>query len=194
MKKFFSLSASLAVLIVSGCSFLPTPSNRPINYYDIGFPGKTYHTGANLVINPLTGRAGQELRMVFRDSSNRIKFDTFNRWSCSPNELVRRFLQLALKDKSDSTPDLAVRGEIIRFDGSLNKKCVNLVIKFTLTPPSDNDNILSQKIYKTTVPVTEIKATAYAEAMSSAMNTITGKLAEDIKQLQKKSDTKSIKK
>jgi ABC-type uncharacterized transport system auxiliary subunit len=193
--KLYILRVTAAALImmplIQGCSIFPVPESHSVRYYDIGFPEKQYCTGLNLSISPLTGGRGDESRMVFRTTDNRVSFDPYNRWSFTPSALVRRYLQLAFKNCSrPEAVDYIVSGEILRFDGDLQDNTAHLVIKFEIRSPENiSDELIGKKIYSSTVKTSRKSATAFAEAMGAAMKEITELFADDIRELKKKLET-----
>ncbi len=186
MKKILMfLLPVIFVLIVSGCSIFPPPPDIEINYYDIGFPLKTINPETGIYLNTFDGGIGNESKMVFRDSSNNVQFDSFNRWCFPPAKLIQRYLSLAFDDKKIAPVTYLISGEIIRFDGDLTKKTANLSLKIDIKSTRDNE-LVSSEVYQIEKPVQEKTATAYAAAMENGIVEITKKIEKQIKQIEKK--------
>jgi len=189
MKKliaFFFAGASL--LIITSCSILPSPKVIEISYFDIGFPAKQYTTDVGVQFSPFIGGVGGETKMVFREATNVIRFDPYNRWSTSPAKLIQCYLLLGLKNKNNKI-NYVMNGELLRFDCDLNQKTANIALRITIKPykPKSHDkNFIYQVIYTSSVPVTEKKASAYAKAMGKAMDEITAKIADNLKNMESK--------
>ena len=190
MKKLilFLFSGTLILLIANACSILPSPQKTKITYYDIGAPEKIYNIPSGIQFPPIMGGVGDEPKMVFKTSSNIIKFDPFNRWADSPAKLVRCYMILALNNKTQ-TINYVMNGEILRFDCDLKKKTVNLAIKITIKSykaKKADKRFISQIIYESSIPIKEKTGTAYAEAMEQAIAEITKKAAHSLTTVKKK--------
>jgi len=189
MKKLIIfLCAGTSLFINSACSILPSPAKVEITYYDLGTPDKIYEIPAGIQFPPIMGGVGDETKMVFKGSSNTIKFDPFNRWADSPAKLVRCYMTLALKNKTN-TINYVMNGEILRFDCDLEKKTANIAIKITLKSykaKKADKRFISQIIYSESVPIKEKSGTAYAEAMQKAIAQITKQIADQLTQAKKR--------
>lgn len=181
MKKFnLVIYMGIILFILNGCSIFPSPLSVDINYYDIGFPEKTINPEAGIIVMPFSGGIGTEPRMIFRGSSNKIQFDAYNRWCFSPAKLIQRYMSLAFDDNKISTVHFLVSGDILRFEGDLVNKTANLSLKVDIHSYQLNE-LISSEVYNVSIPVKEITATSYAEAMGKAMGKTIDKIAVQIK-------------
>ena len=186
MKRLSSVILSvIGVVLLSSCSILPKPTVTEIHYYDIGFPEKNINTELAISVLTFTGGVGADSRMVFRNNTNKVQFDAYNRWSYSPAKLVQRYLSLAFDDNKIAPTMYMVKGEILRFDGNIENKTANLSMKIDTSPVEGNTTI-SSEVYSVSIPVKNETATAYAEAMQKAMHVITLKIEKQLKSLKKR--------
>ena len=182
------ISTGVLLIILSACSIFPSPSSVKIHYYDIGVPGKNYKPKVSMQILPFIGGVGDENRMVFRKSSNSIEFDSYNRWANIPSKMVQCYLTLAF---SNNNSDIAysMTGEVLKFEGDLDKKTANIAVKIIISSRKNLDRdekYSSQFVYTSSVPVKKESAHAYAIAMEKAMKDITGQIAKQIQKLKSK--------
>ena len=189
MKKLMtSISAGAALLMISACSIFPSPRSLTIHYYDIGSPQKQHKSKVGVQIFPFIGGVGDEARMVFRHASNNVQFDSYNRWANSPAKLIQCYLSLALNNNKTEI-DYSMTGEVLRFEGNIEKKTANIAIKITLKSTKknkDKKSYLSQIVYSSSVPVEKETATAYAVAMEKAIAKVTQQIVKQIQTLKKK--------
>jgi len=177
---YLVISTGLLLFILNGCSIFPSPLKVDINYYDIGFPKEMVDPGTGINVMPFQGGVGTEPRMIFRDSSNRIQFDPYNRWSFSPAKLVQRYLSQSFSDEKESKIKFYIQGEVLRFDGDLESDTSNISLKVDIYSIKTN-YLISSKTYSVSVPVKEKTATEYAKAMEKGMGQLVPKIASQIK-------------
>ena len=182
-----SITAVAALLMVSACSVFPKPQDIPTHYYDIGLPSKQYHSNIGVQIFPFVGGVGDEVRMTFRKSSNRVEFDSYNKWANSPAKLVQCYLAFALNNNNVQV-DYSMTGEILKFECNLHKKTADLAVKITLKSEKkdkDNQRRIYQEVFSSSIPVEQETASAYAAGMSQAMADITQQIIKKVENLKK---------
>ena len=178
----FSALAALPLFIFTACSIIPEPEAIQVNYYDIGFPVKTYSGLPSIKINTFSGTLGNETKMLFRTAPNKISIDIYNQWSQAPSNLLQRYFILAFTDNGAAAPEYILNGKILRMEGDLEKMQADIVVRVTVQRSSDSTVVLNT-VLQASAPFKTKSASAFAEAMGTAVAEITQQLADKIKPL-----------
>ncbi len=183
-KIVLKIPAMMAVLALWGCSIFPAPNTRSTAYHDLGFPAETFLLPAPVDIKHFDGSIGGRTKMCFRSGGNRIKMDSFNRWSQPPAGLLQQYLALAIRgdDKNKKQGVFEISGEMIRFDGDIDEKTANVTVLVNVSKVKDNvSSPVLQRIFSSTVPFDGQNASSFAKAMGTAVEKIAATLAAEIK-------------
>lgn len=164
---------ALLLSLTMGCSLLPEGSQPPIHFFDIGFPEANPPLGVEVTVKRFRKNGPFGEQMVFRDSSNTLRIDEFNRWSDSPDELLLRYLTLAFGEETDpaiKAAPLVLTGTLLRFDADLTDQTANVIVEVALT--TDDDQVVLKKIIREKVPAESNNASSYAKAMEQAVHNL----------------------
>lgn len=182
------LAAACAVALMTGCGLLfESASYTPVNYYDIGRPQRHKTPPVAIKMGTVKCEGPENSRMAFRTSPTCVKFDEFNRWSQTPDRLVKRYLLLYLNDPAladvdtEPTTILTVDLKIICFECDLTSGRAVLIVDIAVKKAS-SDAIWSGTYHEET-ELNGKTASAYSEAMSKAAQTVADKFSQKLLEL-----------
>lgn len=192
--KSFWLAALIPVtLSLTGCglfSFFETNPYHPVCYFDLGAPSETDNLGIpGIQINPVLSEGPYGPQMAFRSGEYQVEFDDYNRWSQEPNKMTRRYLVGRLNGgetaAQNAPPTYCLDAALIDFIGQLSEKDSEkgnyalFTISVTLRDMKTS-SILWQRIFTEKAPMDNRSATAFAKAMSQAVDRATRKIRDQI--------------
>lgn len=177
MKKLFF---ALLAVFLAGCSIFPKPDTTAVTFFDIQPPQTITSSGTAPKVMVLTFHSESTYgsRMVFKMNDHQIKFDEFNRWAASPDEMVRTMLTAYLSGNKEQNgpPELSIEGDVLKFYCDLPNKNVNITIAVTVREyPSQK--IIWCEVFSRNVKIEQDTAGNFAAAASKG----TLEIAEAIK-------------
>jgi ABC-type uncharacterized transport system auxiliary subunit len=178
MKKLSILSG--LCLLLFGCSIFPKPQSPQLNYFSIGIPQQQMVKVRLVKVQSVSSLTGNDVKMHFKTSTGKIEVDPFNRWISSPVNQIQRYLTIAMAPKAASSNPLTLETKLLTFENNLTTKAVTLTLLVTV---KEQREVKFEQLFTETVQVNGVNATAYANAMSRAMNNISARIAEKINSL-----------
>ena len=121
--------------------------------------------------------------MCFRSGGNKIRLDSFSRWSQPPASLLQRYLALAIRGTVNGNSDtVEISGEIMRFDGDLDSKTAHICLLATVSKVNDDgSDLILRDIFSATMPFDGKSTSSFTKAMGAAAEKIAADLAARIK-------------
>ena len=181
MKKLFILSGFC--LLVAGCSIFPKPQTPQVNYFSLGVPDEQMVKQRLVKVQMVDALTGYTTAMCFKTDAGKVEIDQFNRWITSPATQIQRYLTVAMATQMSASgrqTALIMTTKLLTFDCNLNHKTANLTLLVTV---KEHDKVKYKQLFTEKVDVTGNTATAYASAMSMAMNKIAVEIATNINSL-----------
>jgi ABC-type uncharacterized transport system auxiliary subunit len=181
MKKLFIVSG--LCLLVAGCSIFPKPQTPQVNYFSIGVPSEQMVEKRLVKVQTVSSLIGYATTMRFKTAAGKVEVDQFNRWITSPATQIQRYLTIAMAPEvSGGAPKaiLTMATQLLTFENNLSHKSVTLTLLVTV---KEKNKVKYEQLFTEKVNVSGANATAYANAMSMAMNKITVKIAAKINSL-----------
>ena len=183
------IPAFCAITVLSGCGLIfNSPSYTPVNYYDLGRPLSHKTPPVRIKIGTVRCEGPENTRMTFRVSRTHVQFDEYNRWDQSPEKMLRRFLMQyindpALSDGNVDKPTLILDLRLLCFECDLTKNQAFLVVEALAKKPAPGEQLVLSETYHQSIDLKDKTATAYAEAMSTAVHAMTSKLTQKLIEL-----------
>ena len=178
MKKLFILSGFCLLLV--GCSIFPKPQTPQLNYFSIGVPKRQMVKIGRVKVQSVSSLTADDAKMHFKTSTGKIEVDQFNRWISSPVNQIQRYLTIAMAPKANSKRPLTLETQLLTFENNLSNKSVTLTLLITV---KENREVKFEQLFTENIKVNGVNATAYANAMSIAMNKISVRIATKIDSL-----------
>jgi hypothetical protein len=125
----------LLLLITTSCIFRPY---QQVDYYDIVTkPAEEASTQPNVDFPLVTVQGPFRTKMVFRITKHKIMFDEFNRWSQTPDSLLKRYMEQSFpKNPKNEKKPFKVTVKILNIEGDrFNKKTV-FSAEYTIKTPN----------------------------------------------------------
>jgi ABC-type uncharacterized transport system auxiliary subunit len=122
--------------------------------------------------------------MAFRQGSNQLMFDEFNRWTSRPSAMLENYFNMRFQESTEEgkkSNGLAIDGEILRFEMNLDRTTADLAVLVTVSDSSGKECL--KKIYAESVIAKDKSASAFASAMSEAVSKIIANIDTDTKKL-----------
>ena len=178
MRYYTTLIFSTILLVTVGCSIFPTPKAHKIHYYSIGSP-TSIPLNYNVQVLSVLSNGNNQQEILFTKSDTQIAVDGLNNWILTPNELVQRYLTLALSPTHPNTSKkhIQLSAKLLTFESNLKNKTTTIALLVTL---SNGSTIHSEKLFCATKKVAGNTATAYANAMHETISDITKQIATEI--------------
>ncbi|MCK5843317.1 MAG: membrane integrity-associated transporter subunit PqiC [Victivallales bacterium] len=137
----FPVAASLALAFATGCGVLSTEPYQEAFVYDLGVPSTINKSKIPLKIGRFKTEGPYKSRMVLRRPGNRLDFNDYKKWACSPELMLSRYLALALETPSvplgkKQAPSFNVSGSILVFETEQSGKTVTLIADYDIRDSS----------------------------------------------------------
>ncbi|NOY75494.1 MAG: hypothetical protein GXP32_06850 [Kiritimatiellaeota bacterium] len=176
----------VALVYLVGCNIFPKRVDVPVYYYDITGPSDGAALNVPLKLSSVDCVFSERMSMMFRDGSNSVRIDDFNKWSYLPSALLRRYFIVFLSDSArmnkeskPKVPVLLLRINVVRFDCDLVKRTANTAILFTVYDSKTSKMIWRRLITAEKKSRTET-ASGFAAAMSSAIAETASRMVSEL--------------
>ena len=179
MKHFFLLIIMLTlVTITTSCIFRP-PST--IKYYDINLPKPDNGNTIDVTFPIITTKGPYRTKMVWRKNKRDLYFDDMNRWTQSPDNLLKKYLELSfLKNTMSKSKPYKVYIEILLCEFNQDTKEVIFVAKYKIKSPNGKEQQYAIRLQRKNK---EINADVFADSMSEIFKEFADKIKLQIKQM-----------
>lgn len=175
------------LILLTGCSLFR--STQETTYFD--FDRSPLANSPNLGIlvpQRFASTLPSSTKMIFQFPGNEVKYDMYNNWSQTPQDLVARYFTLYFNNPEKSIPlasamKYTMDGSIYEFECDTNSKEVVFTIGIILK--GKNDSLILAKLYGSKVKMEKLSASDFAGAMSKAVDNVAIQIQEDILELNK---------
>ena len=176
MKKILIIFPVL--LLLSGCGILSTEPYIKTYFFDIGSPAARINA-ANFKVDNITFSTASMYRqkMVFRIAPSTVLFDEYNRWSMSPDALIRRSFVMAVADNTsgyqdDKIPHYSIEGQIMMLEADIPGKSVSLALLVSLYDTRKSRKLVWTHLFVQKKPVQKITGQSFAKAVRELVDNI----------------------
>ena len=174
MKRFQLWCAAALLPLLAACSFsvIPQAEITDPRTFDLTSPPSIGEIPFTVDVNAFSSECAGRYKMVFREASNRIDVDEYNRWAMPPGAMLTKYLSARFAAPSghygrDGRPGFELDGSVLNCELNKEKKQVDLLVRFFILEHGDNDfKITGTENYG--IPVDGISAEAFADGMTKA--------------------------
>ncbi len=170
--QFWCLAALLPFLAACNINLIPQTDFTETGIYDLVSPAPIGELPFTVNVDDFSNECAGRYKMVFREDSNRITVDEYNRWSMPPAAMLTKYLAARFaarsgNQKRDGKPVFVLDGSVLNFEMDREKKQVKLMVYFFIVEHgSDTFKITGAEDYS--IPVNETTAAAFADGMNEA--------------------------
>ncbi|HBC89643.1 MAG TPA: hypothetical protein DCZ94_22115 [Lentisphaeria bacterium] len=175
------LTCAVLILFICGCGIFRKEPYIKSSYFDIGSPAVQDVGGRRVLVADVDASRPYLEKMVFRMSENRIELDEYNRWSCSPADMLKKYLSLAYETGASNEKAVVclLKAEIFQIEADMVKSSVKLIIQVSFEERSSGKPLFS-KTYMQEVPVEKITGESFARGAATAAAKILEEITADI--------------
>lgn len=180
MKRFSLCCAAAFAALLAACSvsLLPKTESTEPRTFELATPEPLADLPFALETDTFSNECSGRYKMMFREESNRIGIDQFNRWSMPPGSMVTKYLAArfaAPPGNAGLKPAFELDGSVLTCELNKPEKEVNLMIHFFITEPGNEAfRIAGTENYR--IPVAE----ATPEDFAAGLNTAVAKFADRV--------------
>ena len=196
MKRFrLFLCAAALIPFLAACSFslIPQTEFTEPGTFDLASPEPLEALPFIVDVDAFSNECSGRFKMVYRENTNQIDVDEYNRWSMPPGAMLTKYLAARFAAQTGNQgragkPVFELDGSVLTCELNKPKKQVNLMVHyFIVEQGNDSFKITGTEDYA--IPVGE----ATAEAFADGMNKAAAKLADHIayvleEELEKRAD------
>ena len=174
MKRFSLWCAAALIPLFAACSvnLIPPTDYTDPRTFDLISPSPLEGLPFIVEVDAFSNECSGRFKMVFREETNRISVDEYNRWSMTPGAMLTKYL--AARFAAPSNNQGRAKKTVFELDGSvlaceLNKttKEVDLMIHYFIVEPGEEDfKITGTEDYS--IPVADSTAEAFAAGINKA--------------------------
>ena len=175
----------LIILVLSGCSLTP-------NYITFDLDRNYLQDSPNLGINVnprFISALPSSPKMIFYFKGNEVKYDMFNNWSQTPQELIPRYLMLFFNNPAKKVENTSVKGCTISgtiYDFECDTVSNEAIFTVEITIADKDENVLLSKLYSAKTKLQKLTASDFASAMSLSVYEVEKQIYSDIKNLKER--------
>lgn len=173
--KRFRLACAVALLpLLAACSLnlVPKTGYTDPRTFDLASPAPHDDLPFVVEVDTFSNECSGRYKMVFREETNRITIDEYNRWSMPPGSMLTKYLAARFatppgNQSMTSNPGFELDGTVLTCELNKQKKQVDLMIHYFITEAGDNKfKITGTEDYS--IPVEDATAEAFADGMNKA--------------------------
>jgi uncharacterized lipoprotein YmbA len=166
------------ISISTSCIFRPYSA---VQYYDITLPTAENDNLPEIKIPIVLTKGPYRTKMVYRNNKRELYFDDKHRWSQTPENLLKKYLELTfLKNDMSENKPYKLNIEILLFEINQDNKETIFAAKYTIITPSGIEKNYSIKLKK---DMPAINASVFAENISEIFKDFSNTIKENIKQI-----------
>ena len=174
MKRFTLCFAVILLPILAACNFsvIPPTDFTESRTFDLASPATFEKLPFTLDVDAFSSECAGRYKMVFREASNRIDVDEYNRWSMPPGAMLTKYLSARFAAKSgdrlrDGKPVFELDGTVLNCELDRTNKTVELMVHyFIIEHGNDAFRITGTENYS--ILVKDTSAEAFADGLSKA--------------------------
>ena len=166
----------LMVIIFSSCVF-STNTFHPVRYYDLGVAEVINEGGPYVHFLKFSVNGPYKTKIVFRTTSNQLRFDDYNKWVQTPSVMLKRYLKLAFRSKPQDKREsqYSVEMSILSFEADELTKHAVLVVEYKIINlKNENKKIFVKSLSR---KMEDMNAEDFVQAMSK----ISADFADELK-------------
>jgi len=179
MKRFLIPAVFCSACFLTACFSvnLPRQEIRETRTFDLTLPSAPQKFTYRVEIVPFLSESPAKFKMLYRSGSE-LKMDEYNKWSQTPSRMLTRFFRSAFISDVPA-PLLVLRGKILTFEVDAEMKSACLAVSYSVSREGAAEPFLNQ-VLKTSVPMGDVSASSFAQAMSKAASVQAGELKQKI--------------
>ena len=185
MKKLrlWCAAAMLPLLAACSVSLVPRTEYTEPKTFDLVSPSPLDELPFIVDVDAFSTECSGRYKMVFREESNRISVDEYNRWSMPPGAMLTKYLAARFASPSNNQgrekkPAFELDGSVLSCELNKSTTQVELMIHYFIVEPGEEDfKISGTEDYS--IPVDETTPEAFADGFGKGA----AKFAEHIVQV-----------
>ena len=185
MKRLRLWCAAALLPLLAACSFslVPRTEYTEPKTFDLVSPSPIDELPFIIDVDAFSTECSGRYKMVFREESNRISVDEYNRWSMPPGAMLTKYLSARFASPSNNQsrekkPGFELDGSVLSCELNKSTMQVDLMIHYFIVEPGEEDfKITGTEDYS--IPVNEATPDAFADGFDQAA----AKFAEHIVQV-----------
>lgn len=174
MKRFRLVYAAALLPLLAACSFslVPQTGYTDPRTFDLASPAPHDELPFVVEVDTFSNECSGRYKMVFREETNRIIIDEYNRWSMPPGSMLTKYLSArfaATPGNQNKTvkPVFELDGTVLTCELNKPEKQVDLMIHYFIVEPGDERfKLTGTEDYS--IPVDDTTAEAFADGMNRA--------------------------
>ena len=175
MKRFQLWCCAAALLpFLAAChvNLIPETDFTEPKTFDLASPEPFESLPFIVEVDAFSNECSGRFKMVFREDSNRIGVDEYNRWSMPPGAMLTKYLAArfaapAGSNSRDGKPTFELDGSVLSCELNKSQKKVDLMVHFFIIEHgNDPFKITGTEDYS--IPVEDSSAEAFADGMNKA--------------------------
>ena len=192
MKNLKFWCAAVLLPLLASCSFslLPQTDFTEPGTFDLASPLPFDDLPFIVEVDSFSNECSGRYKMVFREDSNQISVDEYNRWSMPPGAMLTKYLAARFASPSNNQgrekkPTFELDGSVLACELNKATKQVELMIHYFIVEPGEEDfKISGTEDYS--IPVDEATPEMFADGINQAASKfadhIVGVLTKEIDQ------------
>ena len=167
MKRFHLLAVSLCMVLFAGCIQVKLPNFkiRVTKSYELP-PQPAAAFPIPVEILPFHSDSPTKFKMIYRNG-NSLRENEFGKWAQTPSMMLTRFFREAFPNSSGKNM-LVLKGKILTFEADEKTKKANLNVSYSISKEGGSEILLSF-VLRNSMPMKDLSAEEYAEAMRKAL-------------------------
>lgn len=175
------------LLLLTGCSIFR--SNQETTHFDLDRSPLTNSPNLGILVpQRFSSSLPSSTKMIFHFPGNEVKYDMYNNWAQTPQDLVARYFTLYFNNPEQSIPmsstmKYTLDGCIYNFECDTNTK--EAIFTMGIILRDKNDLLILAKLYGSKVKMEKLTASDFAGAMSKAVNNVAEQIHKDVLNIKK---------
>ena len=174
MKRFSHWCAAALIPLLAACSvsLIPQTDYNEPRTFDLVSPAPLDGLPFIVEVDAFSNECSGRFKMVFREETNRISVDEYNRWSMPPGAMLTKYLAARFAAPSNNQgrakkPVFELDGSVLACELNRTTKEVDLMIHYFIVEPGEEEfKITGTEDYS--IPVGDITAEAFADGINKA--------------------------
>ncbi len=174
MKRFSLWCAAALIPLFAACSvnLIPPTDYTDPRTFDLISPSPLEGLPFIVEVDAFSNECSGRFKMVFREETNRISVDEYNRWSMPPGAMLTKYLAARFAAPSNNQgrakkPVFELDGSVLACELNRTTKEVDLMIHYFIVEPGEEEfKITGTEDYS--IPVGDITAEAFADGINKA--------------------------
>ena len=170
--RFICAAALLPLLAACNINVVPPTGYTDPKTFDLASPAPHDALPFAVEVDTFSNECSGRYKMVFREETNRISIDEYNRWSMPPGSMLTKYLAARFatppgNQNRTAKPVFELDGTVLTCELNRQKKQVDLMIHYFIVEPADEAfKITGTEDYS--IPVDDTTADAFADGMNMA--------------------------